>query len=225
MSKYKEGDKFVIEIGEVFTGDMSVRNHVEERYAIKDFNSLMFDKNGLDKLERLDSDYINENFGELQDEAYEAGKNSVRAEMVSEVLTARYEQGLNDSWELAQKLINRDWTFKDARDCFGIDINLKSGAKVTREIFSIPYQEALAKLEAYESEQAEIKVGDVVRFKGYPSCKVLITAVSRGLNGVYLQTDDLGRMGEVNSGICKEDIEKTGKHIDIQSILSEIGRE
>lgn len=44
MSKYRVGDKFVIEIVEVFTGDMSIRNNVEERYLIKGFNSLFLTK-------------------------------------------------------------------------------------------------------------------------------------------------------------------------------------
>ena len=83
-------------------------------------------------------------------------------------------------------------------------------------------KEALSKIQAYEKEQAEIKVGDVVRFKKNPSCEVLITAVSRGLNGVHLQTGEFGRKGEVHSDICKDYIEKTGKHIDIESLFEQI---
>lgn len=47
---YKPGDKFVIEIEEVFTGDK-----VEEaRYRIKGFSALMFDNYGLNKLTRYE---------------------------------------------------------------------------------------------------------------------------------------------------------------------------
>lgn len=47
---YKPGDKFIIEIGEVFTGD-----EVEEaRYRVKGFSTLFFDNYGLNKLKRLE---------------------------------------------------------------------------------------------------------------------------------------------------------------------------
>lgn len=48
MSKYKVGDKFIIEIAEVYEGATS-----EPLYRIKGFNSLVFDKDGLDKLEEV----------------------------------------------------------------------------------------------------------------------------------------------------------------------------
>lgn len=47
---YKPGDKFIIEIEEVFTGD-----EVEEaRYRVKGFSTLFFDNYGLNKLKRLE---------------------------------------------------------------------------------------------------------------------------------------------------------------------------
>lgn len=58
MSKYKVGDKFIIEIAEVyenvFSGvDIFEAATSEPLYRIKGFNSLVFDKNGLDKLEEV----------------------------------------------------------------------------------------------------------------------------------------------------------------------------
>lgn len=47
MSKYKVGDKFVIEIAEVYES--------EPFYKIKGFNSLVFDKNVLDRLEKIEN--------------------------------------------------------------------------------------------------------------------------------------------------------------------------
>ena len=54
MGKYKGGDKFVIEIEGIYENVLS--NAFEEDmskqlYRIKGFESLVFDKNGLDKLE------------------------------------------------------------------------------------------------------------------------------------------------------------------------------
>lgn len=48
---YKVGDKFEIEIESVFTNDAD-----SELYAIKGFRSLVFDKNGLDKLKKVEEE-------------------------------------------------------------------------------------------------------------------------------------------------------------------------
>lgn len=237
MDKYSVGDKFVIEIAETIAG---YKNNTEEPGAltvlhrIKGFNSLVFDKNGLDRLERLDSDYINENFRELQDKTLREGYNNGFKEGREKALleqkdihTAGYNKGVNDAWDLVKKIYlaecNGGYSCKKCDEVFG--------TCSMRDIFNnFTPQEALAKLEAYEREQADIKVGDVVRFKNTET-KVLITAAhdffaaDDFLEGVCLQTDENGRKGEVHSGICKNDIEKTGKYLDIERMLSEIGKE
>ena len=58
MSKYKVGDKFIIEIAEVYENvlsgvDVFEATTSEPLYRIKGFNSLVFDKNGLDRLEKI----------------------------------------------------------------------------------------------------------------------------------------------------------------------------
>ena len=52
----------------------------EPLYRVKGFNSLVFDQNGLDKLEKFDFDYIKNHldFGVLQDEAYQKGLEDAR---------------------------------------------------------------------------------------------------------------------------------------------------
>ena len=54
--KYNVGDKFVIEIGEVYNSGLPFENDDEPctLYRIKGFNSLVFDENGLDKLKKLE---------------------------------------------------------------------------------------------------------------------------------------------------------------------------
>lgn len=108
MRNYNVGDKFVIEIEEI-CGCKIREVYVEPHtlYRAKGFNSLVFDENGLEKLERLDGDYVNENFGELQDEAYEAGKKEGREEVLkwsAENEDDRYKKGFNDALELIKKL-------------------------------------------------------------------------------------------------------------------------
>lgn len=89
---------------------------------------------GDDEVELLNSDYINEHYGDLQDIAYQAG--------------------LEDAWELMHKIA----FYKDPHvliDAFG--------ATTWGELLenNTP-QEAIAKLRAYEEKQDEIKIGDEV---------------------------------------------------------------
>lgn len=57
----KAGDKFIIEIGEVFktTGTyMAYGCEEESLYRVKGFNSLVFDDNGLNKLEKYEPTHV-----------------------------------------------------------------------------------------------------------------------------------------------------------------------
>lgn len=135
-----------------------------------------------------------------------------------------YEQGLKDAWELVKKMINKDWTFADVRDCFGLDVNLKTGVEVAREIFNIPYHEALARFEAYKKEK-EIKVGDVIRLRGVEAVVTCIYPDGK-FDGLKITADDKhGRLGGAYAGYSLSSWEKTGNHIDLSSILAEIGKE
>ena len=126
------------------------------------------------------------------------------------------EDGRNEVWELTKKL----WysgTHK-CKEIFGYEFSIDIIEHFTP-------QEAIAKLEAYEKEQAEIKVGDVVVY-GDKEVEILITQTSGNLfEGVKLKNDVYGKTGGVYSGKLLRDCKKTGKHIDIQSILQQIGGE
>ena len=89
------------------------------------------------ELEELNSDYINEHYGELQDEAYQAG--------------------LNDAWEAAKKIMNMsDPPYWDVFGEYKNELFKK---------FSV--SEAIAKLKAYEDGKRSdrIEVGDEVIWK------------------------------------------------------------
>lgn len=80
MSKYSVGQKFVIEIGHGIVDPL-----YGARYFIKGFNTLVFDDNGLDRLERYDADA-------KANADYNSG----------------YEDGLRDAWECAKKVAMYD---------------------------------------------------------------------------------------------------------------------
>lgn len=124
-----------------------------------------------------------------------------------------YEDGLNDAWVLAKKIMYQLKSY-ELKKIFGTD----NEASILSDAYTP--QEALAKIEAYEKSQ-QIQVGDVVRFKDSKT-EVLITSVKDELNGIHIQTDEYGKFGDVHSCICRKDVEKTGKHIDIEHLLEQI---
>lgn len=118
-----------------------------------------------------------------------------------------YTQGLADAWELGRRFAYGDLSNpKKRRDIFGDTglfacMNLKGGV-----------EEALAKIEAYEREK-EIRVGDVVKsgiFRG------VITRIEGDSVSIIYEG---GANGWANKRYCT----KTGKHIDIEAVLRQIG--
>ena len=67
--------KYIIEIEEkpLCVFDKDAQTYFPRLWRVKGFNSLVFDEEGLSRLEELNSDYINEHFGDLQDTAYQKG--------------------------------------------------------------------------------------------------------------------------------------------------------
>lgn len=130
-----------------------------------------------------------------------------------------YEQGLADAWELAKKIY--DTTHADRNKIFGMD-NSCNGIKNVFEMFTP--QEALAKIEAYEKEK-EIKVGDEV----FPFVDLQDDSMKNDKKNYGVVTGIYPNMYQVlmkNGDCCdfiKEKCEKTGKHIDIEGILKQIG--
>lgn len=132
-----------------------------------------------------------------------------------------YNRGLNDAWNLAKKI--KLGGNKDSLSA----LNLKTifGTVSINSIFNTyTPQEALAKIEAYEKEQKEIKVGDVVYV---PAVNTEDEKEDYGVvtNIYYDKTTRYEIL--MHNGDCMSyydyEIEKTNKHIDIQSVLAQIG--
>ena len=97
MSKYKVGDKFIIEIAEVYENVLSGIDAFEVAtseplYRIKGFNSLVFDKNGLDKIEKIKP-------------------------TLSVPYSEAYEKGMNDTWDIARELCKTGYS--ECTEIFG----------------------------------------------------------------------------------------------------------
>lgn len=101
MSKYNVGDKFVLEIKEVESGKAG-------EWYLND-SPIRVDSEFLDALAQLDSDYVNEHFGELQDEAYVKGLNDGQNNMLDwskQNENDSYKEGFTSALSIIEKLIN-----------------------------------------------------------------------------------------------------------------------
>ena len=186
--------KYVIEIEEkpLCVFDKDTQTYFPRLWRVKGFNSLVFDEDGLSRLKELNSDYINEHFGDLQDTAY--------------------QRGLDDAWEAARKLFS-SMADSDIEKAFPIEWN-NGGFNA---LMNLQPQEAIEKLKAYEEKQKaddEIKVGDEVRHdRGW-------SAVVTSIDNVGFSVMDYN--GEVASYSDISKFTKTGRHFDIPKILEEM---
>lgn len=120
-----------------------------------------------------------------------------------------YTKGLADAWELAKKIVLSEkeggFSYKQLGEIFGV-----GDCRFPMNTFTA--EEALAKIEAYEKEM-EIKVGDVVLDDGD---KGIVTRSTH--NCVYILWFD-GSSGTYEPS----ELKKTDLHIDIESLLRQIG--
>ena len=155
-----------------------------------------------DDIEELNSDYINEHFGDLQDTAY--------------------QRGLDEAWKAARRIsvieLNGGLAGKELMKIYG-----------TMDIHKIyddnTASEAIAKLKAYEEKQKaedEIEVGDEVEWDNdFTGDRFIVTRIYQPY-GKKEQCDGIDDDGDVYRAVLIESLVKTGRHFDIASILEEM---
>jgi hypothetical protein len=181
----------------------------------------------VDDLEELTADYINENFGELQDTAYQKGledgkkafdlfgaeRDSEYRRGLSEGNDIGYKDGVkdgqNEAWECAREL----YLNGACKDWFGEYFNTF--------IKNHTAQEAIEKLKAYKQDD-KIEVGDIIANNTEPKLKVWVTCFDEiGFCGIAIT--DFGTVdgGELYSSCSPKGWHKIG-HFDIASILEDM---
>lgn len=114
-----------------------------------------------------------------------------------------------EAWEIAKKILlypaHGGFNATELEEIFGR----------TEHLWELTPQEAKAKIEAWETEK-EIKVGDEVDICGD---KGIVTSFGTDGDRIHVLYLD----GIVNSYRKDKDIKKTGRHIDINGILKQIG--
>ena len=124
-----------------------------------------------------------------------------------------FKQGAEAAWELARKIvIQNGYSGYDLYEIFG-----SSNLQYVLENYTYP--EAAAKVAEWEKAKKEVKVGDVLEGIYDSNIKCVATNLYPS-NMAYLVFDD------GTTGICNlNDFKKTGRHIDIDSFLKQIGGE
>ena len=196
---YKVHDKFIIEIAECIKGygnnpEAPDPLNLPVLYRIKGFNALVFDKFGLDKLEKFEEEkYPPSELEKFRQEAFNAG--------------------MNEAWEIA-KQITLDMGFipyGEMSRSFGLSC-VNKNADVLH--YCTP-QVAKEKIEAWLHEKEyEIKVGDVL--ETYDNSGVVLDLCSE--EECHVLTDN----GCVEIWHFA-DVVKTKDTFDIPSIISQLG--
>lgn len=122
--------------------------------------------------------------------------------------------GQEEAWKLALKLRYMD--YEDKVECFGLEYDGKEKWIEIMEKYT--YTEAAAKVAEWERKKEEICVGDVVRFKENHRVEFCVTNIldDRFLYGVSAE-------GDVYADRNNKLFEKTGRHIDVASMMAQIG--
>lgn len=118
-----------------------------------------------------------------------------------------YNKGADDAWELVKKLFDMEREGAVA-DAFNYEFT-----NTYSVLCWLTYKAAAEKVEAWENEKSEIRVGDVVLTDG-------------GYIGVVTYMRDNYVDGIRSNGVAfssrKSDCTKTGRHIDIEAVLDQI---
>ena len=229
MSKYKVGDKVVVEIEKAALTDngggmYTVLDYMQSAISVDEKSEPLAtyteplerkNENKQKQIEKL-VDKLHRQAAEitrLLEENKELKEESKRNYTIN-IEMARAE-GHSEAWELARKIAST------AGGLSSSELVEIFNAFLPRDILSNnTYAEAAAKVAEWEKAKEEVKVGDVVRFKNNNRVEFCVTDI---LEDSFLYGIDAE--GSVFSGRNIELVEKTGRHIDIDGFLKQIGGE
>ena len=193
---YEKGDKFVLEIAEVMEGKQG------NLYRAKNFASLVFDENGLQRFRR-----IRETTEEAYRRGYEDGKAEVDNERVEhhvvepseEQLAKARAEGAEEAWSFRTKAIFDDKS-----------VEFKWHGAGVKPFSELTYAETKAAFERWKAEQEwEPKVGDVVSCCGEKG--ILLEIIG---DSAYVMWKNEG------CGYCElKDMSPTGEYVDVSPIF------
>ena len=211
MSKYKVGDKATIEIL-----GKSMTEYIVEDYTRK---KIYFDTKSLDGISEPLSTYTEPLEAKIRRQAAEITRLLAENKELKEDFEKSKRENLNmgrlagqnEAWELVRKIF--DMETNDIEDIFITEDAWNLGTVLN----NYTYQEAAAKVEAWE--KATIKRGDEVEKNDLRDARFIVTFTNGRLMSGVTQS------GLVFSNEKTKDWHKTGRHIDIDGFLKQIGGE
>ena len=232
MSKYKVGDKIVLTVSDV-------NEKAYYSYYVFNNNDLILWEPSTDKYAEPLSTYtepleakirrqaaeitrlLRENKelkNEKQELTRERNQLMGRCGGLSAAKIKAFNQGAEVAWELARKIVSDiyhgGYNSDELKEIFGYFIYQNIWRDNT-------YSEAAAKVSQWEKAKEEIKVGDVYKSL---SGNFVVCGIDREIDMVKALWDDLS-VGKIYLYEIKEQYTKTGRHIDIDSFLKQIGEE
>ena len=215
ISKYKVGDKVVMEI----TDEISVME--EPDYILSD--AAVVNKGYIDKAAEPLSTYTEPLEAKIRRQAAEITRLLAENKELKEDfekskrvnLNMGRRAGQNEAWELARKIavIPKDGGYGGSKliEIFNTTLN--------NEIFNLTYPEVAAKVAEWEKAKEEVKVGDVLEDIYVSKVKCVVTNLYPDNMAYSIFGDGTAGMHELNN------FKKTGRHIDIDGFLKQIGEE
>ena len=215
MNKYKVGDKIILTV----TGT-DERGHYPN-YVLND-NFYLWEQS-IDKYSEPLSTYTEPLEDKIRRQAAEitrllAENKRLKAEngnVIWEIEQA-FDRGCNAAWELARKItcqpINGGFNRSEFEKIFGYGY--------ISDIFEkYKYTEAAAKVAEWEKTKAKIlvKAGDVLENIYDSNVKCIVTNLYPNNRAYLVFNDGTARMNELDN------FKKTGRHIDIDGFLKQIG--
>ena len=233
MSKYKVGDKVVLTVTSkvedpsysyyILSDDAvllettmnedaePLSTYIEpledtiQKYTVKIARLVMEKEELKDENERLKAE--NEKMS-IKIDAYELCSDQHEVEY-----NQAFNQGAEAAWELARKINNMD--IYDTEEIF-----IEAGAfHLGNVLENYTYLEAAAKVTEWEKAKEEIKVGDIVKIREGNNNDLCVLCMSTDKK-YYNAVDGYGAVYYL---LTKEMIAKTGRHIDIDGFLKQIG--
>ena len=213
MNKYKVGDKIVLTVSDV-------NEKAYYSYYVFNNNDLILWEPSTDKYAEPLSTYTEPLEAKIKRQTAEITRllrenEKLKAEngnVIWEIEQA-FARGCNEAWELTRKIF--DMETNDIEDIFITEDAWNLGTVLN----NYTYQEAAAKVDEWEKAKEEIKVGDVLEDMASSKVKCVVTNIYPGNMAYLVFNDGSAGMHEL------ENMKKTGRHIDIDSFLKQIGEE
>ena len=169
-------------------------------FHVGNANAIWTTSNILDDLEELNSDYINEHFGDLQDTAYQRGLEEGKKAtwgLVADASKAEYQRGLEDGKGAIHKGCEGcrySGTPQGDSPCFSCSNYYPNN---------------------WQKQDDEIKVGDEVDWSGD---KFIVTRIFQPYDKAE-ECDGVDTDGCTYHDVLISGLTKTGRHVDITDML------